>query len=64
MWKPGQLVTINGKVYRITKSKTPCVQCHLNNMGFPCLATMCHTCVVKISYACYPKLVAPKVQDR
>lgn len=33
MWKPGQLVTINGVVYRVKRnhdSKGPCEKCALN----------------------------------
>jgi len=60
MWKPGQLVTIHGKTYRITKlpensSKKygTCIFCefrHLEGSTYPC-----NMCKQLISINCYLK---------
>lgn len=45
IWKPGQLVTINGKVYRVVKGLIGCRHC--KNVGtriwnFPCVVCIAH----------------------
>lgn len=62
MWKPGQLVTINHKVYRVTKvkiepTKPPrytlmCMCCDIKRG-----TDFCSENCVKIPFFCYLKLV-------
>lgn len=45
MWKPGQLVTIENKVYRVVKSQFGCVDCaNAITMPYdiPCIVCMAH----------------------
>lgn len=69
-WKPGQLVTLWGKVYRIRKCSVvePYKVCHFcNHSGeAPCINAYNypvrkgfsqHDCMKKMPIGCYPKLV-------
>lgn len=45
VWKPGQLVTINGKVYRVVKGVLGCKYCYdlyTKLYNFPCVICMSH----------------------
>lgn len=44
-WKPGQLVTIAGKIYRVTKSPSGCTHCvnlYTKSWKTPCVICLCH----------------------
>lgn len=44
-WKPGQLVTIDHKVYRVVKSPFGCIECaNVNTMVYdiPCVVCTSH----------------------
>ena len=70
MWKPGQLVTIEGTVCQITKAKDPhysCVECTIVNKIEPvCYNTVTgrnfsmFDCMKKMGHAVYPKTIYPK----
>lgn len=70
MWKPGQLVTLNGKVYRIHKTSYTskqfiCLSCSLRNIKPPCIEMNDYPdtktcfgeseCCKKIPLGCIPK---------
>lgn len=45
IWKPGQLVTINSKVYRVVKGRGACINCENINTGiwnYPCVMCLLH----------------------
>lgn len=45
IWKPGQLVTIDHKVYRVVKSPFGCIDCaNVNTMSYstPCIICTAH----------------------
>lgn len=63
MWKPGQLVTINKKVYRIRKrdfnTQSGCYECAFSDNSWseePCAATCPH----KMYYEYYFELIITK----
>lgn len=71
-WKPGQLVTLNGKVYRIhktsyEKSYARCMFCQMQNMKQPCIdmndypgTKTCFgvlKCIDKMPDGCIPKRI-------
>lgn len=69
MWKPGQLVTINHKVYRVTKIKIESVRAICNSTHSTPHTLICMCCDLKrgtnlclkncgkIPFFCYLKLV-------
>ena len=72
MWKPGQLVTLNGKKYRIHKVKAAllhrrCMMCELHNFKSPCIEAADYPtdkvtfsiikCVDKMPRNCIPKRI-------
>lgn len=73
MWKPGQLVTLWGNVYRITKSCETkrtyvCMLCQWKNTETPCTIRFNYPekdgfsaklCTRKMPLGCYPKLLKP-----
>lgn len=63
MWKPGQIVTIKGKRYRIKKSKRGwtecCSYCQISNM----CDTLCKKPTQKLPDDCYLKELHPKSQE-
>lgn len=75
MWKPGQLVTLNGKLYRISESPKEeqyriCSLCQIQNMKPPCIERFDYPdkentfgsmqCVENMPKTCYPRRVNPK----
>ena len=63
MWKPGQLVTIDHKVYRVTKNgsimpRPGCWACRYD-IRSPWLYP-CSKCLQRIPLFCHLKLVKPK----
>ena len=65
MWKPGQLVVLNGKVYRIKKRVIKwnvfcdtCTVCTAINGHYPCMRYPCtfvpHDCRKKMGLTCFP----------
>ena len=59
MWKPGQLVTIEGKVYRVKKhiNDYTCTLCAFIKRKYFCKYPKC---TEKIPFNCYFKQVYPK----
>lgn len=72
MWKPGQLVTLNGKVYRIHKTQytsgyRQCMFCQQCNMKPPCINMFDYpnnktsfgltACRIKMPNCCIPKRI-------
>ena len=58
MWKPGQLVTIDRKVYRVTKSRMGCFTCkylNYNHFEYPC-----KLCMLRIAIYCCLEPLKPK----
>lgn len=61
MWKPGQIVTIRSKKYRITKyHEYSCDYC--DHSDTPDSHQPCRTCLYdrRMPYDCYPKEIKPK----
>lgn len=62
MWKPGQLVTIHDKVFRVTKDTGDrvCDVCDYKNTFYP--HEPCYTCLYgyKMPFDCYLKEIKPK----
>ena len=64
MWKPGQIVTLSGKKYRLTKylpnDGGACDICGHNET--PVSLEPCKTCLDnwQMPYDCYPKEIKPK----
>lgn len=71
-WKAGQLVTLNGKVYRIREVETQlshrrCMMCELHNFKSPCIDAADYPtdkinfsiikCVAKMPQNCIPKRI-------
>lgn len=45
IWKPGQLVTIDNKVYRVVKDRYGCSNCenmHTETVHLPCMVCLDH----------------------
>lgn len=45
IWKPGQLVTIDDKVYRVVKHRLGCANCekiHVEPVHLPCVICLDH----------------------
>lgn len=45
IWKPGQLVTIENKVYRVVKNRFGCMTCenvYIESRHLPCVMCMNH----------------------
>ena len=45
IWKPGQIVTIGSKKYRVVKSQSGCIDCaNVNTMSYdiPCIVCIPH----------------------
>lgn len=59
MWKPGQLVTIDGHVYRIRKTTQlfVCDECSHKR------SILCMTCIIHTGFGCYPELLTPKTSN-
>lgn len=71
-WKPGQLVTIFGRVYRVTKVRpkkhpllgsiwspeSPCIACCAQKAQIP--MDVCEICVRNTDMACILKPIMPK----
>lgn len=61
MWKAGQIVTIEGKRYRIVKSESCCACCDLH--GKQLCTALCSNRVQKVPSDCYLKELHPKSQE-
>jgi len=60
MWKPGQIVTIKGKVYRVKHSKTRwCRTCHRTKRGLIPIA-VCRACFIHCGFYEYLEEIKPK----
>ena len=72
-WKPGQLVTLNNRVYRIRKVEAPlshrrCMMCQLHNLKQPCVEAADYPtdkvtfsiikCMAKMPQGCIPKRIS------
>lgn len=64
MWKAGQLVTIEGKVYRVKKNPVlePCLVC--KDVSTPGYANPCKICIWKLRSNCYLEEIKPRTQAR
>lgn len=61
MYKPGQLITIDNNVYRITRGFFACFYCHhLNDFFTP---KSCNMCRHKIPNGMFPLHISIKIQD-
>lgn len=63
MWKPGQLVTIENKVYRVKHSKNR--RCRIyprRKVGLP-LSAVCIACYTHCGYYEYLEEIRPKVNN-
>lgn len=61
MYKPGQLLTIRGRVYRVKRAKHYMNTCHMCDAGYECLA-LCDGSILCTGTPgdCYLQLVKPK----
>ena len=74
MYKAGQILTINGKKYRITKCRTfeKCVLCKKQNEFIPCITYAAivyrtfsmNECWTHIPHDCYLKQLNPSVSGK
>lgn len=65
MWKAGQLITIEGKVYRVKKlpkGDDPCSDCP--NATISEYDNPCRACLTKVRYNCYLEEIKPRTQAR
>lgn len=67
MWKPGQIITINSKIYRIKRTSYvfPCVFCECLHEGNIC-KVVCFQNVnllIKLPSNCYLKLIRGKAES-
>lgn len=63
MWKPGQIITVGGKKYRITKRPSTGYSCYVcDNRDTHECHEPCRTCIhgKRMPYTCYPKEIKPK----
>ena len=62
MWKPGQLVTIKSKVYRVCKGSDPCSECSISHTITPSGVIECKikSLCFSLPYFYYFKQVYPK----
>jgi len=63
-YKPGQFVSINGKLARVTQATNPsrifiCEECKVRNKKLTCICKDKDTdkCVDNLPHNCYPKLI-------
>lgn len=63
MWKPGQLVTIEGRVYRIKKATVNFFICHGECRNKRKSLSFCMLCIEKIKHGCYPELLTSKTPN-